>query len=122
MNLKSCVLAFAIVSLVGCSADTTFSIVNQSGQVLRNVTISGPNFQQSIASIPAGKTTTFSVHPKGPLTGIPIAFTLGEKRFSHIEDVYFEYDDWEVEISVDAAGRTSVHDKQVSLFTQMVGK
>jgi hypothetical protein len=122
MNFKSCVLAFVIVSLAGCSVDTTFSIANQSGQALRNVTISGPSFQQSIALIPSGKTATFSVHPRGALNGVPIAFNLGEKRFSYLEDVYFEYDDWNVEITVDAAGKTSVHSNQASLLTQMVGR
>jgi len=121
MNLKSCVSAFAMIALIGCSSDIPISIANQSGQELRNVTISGSGFQQHVASIPVGKTATLYVDPEGE-TGTAIAFDLGQKRFSYAEQGYFEDDDWEVMITVDAAGKASVKANLSSLFTRIVGR
>ena len=121
MNFKSCVSACAMVSLIGCSSAVPISIINQSGQALRNVTISASAVQQGVASITAGRTTTEYVAPKGQ-SGYAIAFNMGEKRFAYAEDGYFESDDYDVVITVDAAGRASVKTSLASLFTRLVGR
>jgi hypothetical protein len=121
MNPKSCVSVFAMALLLGCSSGIPVSIANQSGQALRNVTISGSAFQQHVSLIPAGATTTLHVDPKGA-TGVAIAFDLGEKRFSYAEDGYFESEGYEVAITVDVAGRASVRSKLPGLFKRLVGR
>jgi len=121
MNFKSCISAFALLSLIGCSADTIVSVNNQSGQTLRNVTISSSGFRKSVALIPVGKTLTWRI-PKGRTDHFAIAFDLGEKSFSYSPDVYFESEDWEVAVTVDATGRASVDENLASMFTQIVGR
>jgi hypothetical protein len=121
MNLKSCISVFAMALLQGCSSGVPISIANQSGQALRNVTISGSGFRQHVSLIPSGETTTLHVDPKGE-TGVAIAFNLGEKRFSYAEDGYFESDGYQVAITVDAVGRASVRSELPSLFTRLVGR
>ena len=121
MNFKSCISAFALLSLIGCSADTIVSVNNQSGQALQNVTISSSGFRKSVALIPVGKTVTWRI-PKGRTDHFAIAFDLREKGFSYSPDVYFESEDWEVAVTVDATGRASVDENLASMFTQIVGR
>ena len=121
MRFKRYISAFAVAWLLGCSYDIPISISNQSNQELRDVTISGRGFRQHVSLIPAGETKTLYVDPKGE-TGVAIAFNLGKKRFSYDEDGYFESDDYEVAIIVDAAGRASVNGNVGSLFPRIFGR
>ena len=121
MNFKSFISAFALLSLIGCSADTIVSVNNQSGQALRNVTISSSGFRKGVALIPVGKAVIWRI-PKGRTDHFVIAFDLREKSFSYSSDVYFESEDWEVAVTVDATGRASVDENLASMFTQIVGR
>jgi hypothetical protein len=106
---------------VGCSSDVPIAINNQSGKALRNVTISGSGFRQQIPFISAGQTITLYVDPRGE-SGVAIAFDMGQQRFSYPADGYFESDEYDVVISVDAKGKASVHTDLASLFTRLVGR
>ncbi|MFC5551926.1 hypothetical protein [Massilia aerilata] len=121
MNFKTCISAFILLSLIGCSADTIVSVNNQSGQALRNVTISSSGFRKGAALISAGKTVSWRI-PKGRTDHFAIAFDLREKSFSYSPDVYFESEDWEVVVTVDATGRASVDENLASMLTQIVGR
>jgi hypothetical protein len=117
-------LAIAVpvaVWLYGCSYDIPIYITNHSGQALLNVTVSGSSFERHVALIPVGETATVYVDPKGEV-GAAIAFDMGQKRFSYPRDGYFEPDDWEVVIVVDAAGRASVQGDLANIFTQIFGR
>ena len=109
------------VWLYGCSYDIPIHIVNHSGQALRDVIVSGSSFQRRVASIPAGETVTVYVDPKGE-SGAAIEFNMGQKRFSYAKDGYFDSDDWEVEIVVDAAGKASVKSNLANIFPQIFGR
>jgi hypothetical protein len=109
------------VWLYGCSYDIPIYITNHSGQALRDVTVSGSGFQRHVALIPAGETATVYVDPKGE-SGAAVAFDMGQKRFSYAKDGYFESDDWEVVIIVDAAGRASVEGYLAGIFPQIFGR
>jgi hypothetical protein len=110
-----------VVWLYGCSYDIPIYITNHSGQVLRNVTVWGSNFQRQVALIPAGETATVYVDPKGE-AGAAITFDMGQKRFSYAKDGYFEPDDWEVVIVVDTAGKASVDGYIASIFPRIFGR
>nr|WP_156133550.1 hypothetical protein [Massilia sp. JS1662] len=101
-------LALVVALLLGCSQGVPIAITNQSGRALQNVTVSGAGFSQHLASIPAGKTATLRVHPRGE-TGVAIGFELGGKKFSYAESGYFEASGYKVAIAVDHAGRASVN-------------
>jgi hypothetical protein len=107
VSVKNKLLSFTTTLLLGCSSGIPISITNQSGQALRDVSISGSGFHQHIESIPAGKTATLYVHPKGE-TGLALAFVLGTKKFSYAEDGYFEAKGYKVAVTVDPAGMASV--------------
>jgi hypothetical protein len=108
VSLKNNLLAVVMALLLGCSQGVPIAITNQSGRALQNVTVSGSGFNQHISSIPAGETTTLRVHPKGE-TGVAIAFDSGGKKFSYVENGYFEANGYKVAITVDDAGRASVN-------------
>jgi len=108
VRLKNNVLAFVMALLLGCSQGVPIAITNQSGRVLQDVTVSGSGFNQHISSIPAGKTATLRVDPKGE-TGVAIAFDLGGQKFSYVENGYFEASGYKVAITVDDAGHASVN-------------
>jgi hypothetical protein len=101
-------MAFAMALLLGCSQGVPIAITNQSGRVLQDVTVSGSGFNRHISSIPAGKTATLRVDPKGE-TGVAIAFDLGGQKFSYVENGYFEASGYKVAITVDDAGHASVN-------------
>jgi hypothetical protein len=107
MSLKNNVLTSTMAFLLGCSSGVPIAITNQSGQALHNVTVSGSGFQQHVSSIPAGETATLHVHPKGE-SGVAIRFDLGAKKFSYVENGYFESKGYKVEIVVDTVGKASV--------------
>jgi hypothetical protein len=113
--------AFAMAFLLGCSSKVPISITNESGHALRNVTVSGSGFRQNISLIPTGDTTTLYVVPKGE-SGVAVAFNLGEKRYSYAEDGYFEAGHHEVAVTVNTAGRASVHSELRSLLSRLVGR
>lgn len=109
------------VWLYGCSYDIPIYITNRSAQALRNVTVAGSSFRHYVAWIPAGETVTVYADPKGE-SGAAIAFDMGHKRFSYAKAGYFESDDWEVVIVVDAAGRASVQGYLANILPQIFGR
>jgi hypothetical protein len=108
LRYANVLISTLMVCLLGCSQGVPIAITNQSGRALQNVAVSGSGFNQHISSIPAGQTTTLRVHPKGE-TGVAIAFDSGGKKFSYAENGYFEANGYKVAITVDNAGRASVH-------------
>jgi hypothetical protein len=115
------IAAPVMVWLYGCSYDIPIHITNHSGRVLRNVIVSGSNFQRQVALIPTGETATVYVDPKGEV-GAAIAFDMEQRRFFYAKQGYFEPDDWEVVIVVDAAGKASVNGYLASIFPRIFGR
>ena len=108
LDLKSSVLAFVTALLFGCSNGVPIAITNQSGRVLPDVPLAGAGVNRPSSSIPAGETVSLRVHPRGE-TGVAIGFDLGATKFSYAENGYFEANGYKVAITVDGAGRASVH-------------
>jgi hypothetical protein len=113
MPKSTCLMLF--VMTIGCGADPTARVRNESAAKLTDVRLSGRGFASSIAEIPPGEVRVVTIKPSGE-TGVAVSFLANGHRFSVPSQGYVEgsssYDadihvrpDFSVEVRTDLVAR-----------------
>ena len=90
-TVRVCVLIALLIVGLGCPAPSTaITVVNRSQEGLRNVTLTGRGFDQTLPLLKAGESIQVAVHPAGE-SGLSVGFTTAKgHRLQYPEQDYLE--------------------------------